>query len=270
MHKLKVKFELNKGRIGIPFAKLAHFSSEAHKFLELIANDVGVNSPEWIARDFQNNSVDFDCECIVDDDALWQVGYDALQTVLSGRKTSPVSALIQPRTWTKFSDMFKAIDSDEVVRIGIYNGGTTPEMFEITKDRATSYAPQRGTIARYYGEIQGIIHTFFKEASPPRFVVRELSTKALVACIFDRENPAMYHTAVELLLDKGAVIFIEGDIEEDTESGLVKTIYVKDFLPAVKFDLSKYQSALGAHPDVTGELSTEEFIEQMRSNGEAT
>jgi len=265
MQKLRLKFELNRGRIGIPFAKLAAFSIEANKFLESVASDVGILSPEWIAGKFDNGSVLFDCECDVQDDAARVTGYETIKAIIKNNRSDPHIALVQPRTWNRFGEMFKAIDRDEIVWIGLYNGAADPEMFKVTKDTLPVYEPPRG--ARYYGEIQGIVHAFFKEDSPPRFIVRELSTKRLINCVFDSNKTDMYEQAVELLRDKGAVIFVEGDIEEDAESGFVKTVYVKDFLPAPKFDLAKYKAGLGAFSGLTGEITTEEYIEQMRSNG---
>ena len=74
------------------------------------------------------------------------------------------------------------------------------------------------TARESYGEVQGIVHAFFKEASPPYLKVRELSTQHLVNCYFRSE---MYQAAVDVLADPSAVVLVEGWAKEDADSGWV-------------------------------------------------
>ena len=116
-----------------------------------------------------------------------------------------------------------------------------------------------------WGEVQGVVHAFFKEVERPYLKIRELSTRQLVNCYFE---PAMYGAAVEILSDPQAVVFVEGWLREDRETGQVTDIEVTDFRLAPEFPLASYRAGLGAVPDYTGALSTSEFIDRMRHHGQ--
>ena len=60
MSDLKVKLELNRGRVGVPLERLAKVAEEARKFLDMFADDVELGDGEWIAQQFTNGSVSFD------------------------------------------------------------------------------------------------------------------------------------------------------------------------------------------------------------------
>ncbi len=115
------------------------------------------------------------------------------------------------------------------------------------------------TNAKYIGEIQGIVHSFFKESKKPYLVIRELSTRALVRCYF---SPAIYEKAVETLTEREGVVFVEGNITEDLSSGVAQSVDVVDFRPAPNFDLEFFTSFLGSRPTLTGGLSSEDWLEK--------
>jgi len=112
-----------------------------------------------------------------------------------------------------------------------------------------------------FGEIQGIVHAFFKETEKPYLKVRELSTKQLVNCYFP---PAMYRHAVKVLEDQEAVVFVEGWVKEDPETGFVTEIAVTDFRPAPEFSIQAFRDAIGSIPDYTGTLSTIQALDKLR------
>lgn len=116
-------------------------------------------------------------------------------------------------------------------------------------------------VVAYYGEIQGIVHAFYKESASPKLVIRELSIRTLVGRFF---SPDMYKAAVEILLEPNAVIFVEGEVLEDRAKGQVVSIQVADFRLAPDFDEDWIDSFIGSCPECTGNLSTEEFIKEVR------
>jgi len=116
---------------------------------------------------------------------------------------------------------------------------------------------------QYHGEIQGIVHSLFKEIKRPYLVVRELSTRALVKCYF---SISMYEKAVDTLSEMDGVVFVEGCISEDVGAGIARTIEVADFRPAPLFDQSFFESFIGSRPNLTGELSAEDAVAKQRSN----
>jgi len=64
MANLRIRVELNKGRVGMPLGKMANITHETMKFLKMVCEDIGALevADKWIALNFENDSVDFDCE----------------------------------------------------------------------------------------------------------------------------------------------------------------------------------------------------------------
>ena len=115
----------------------------------------------------------------------------------------------------------------------------------------------------YLGEIQGTVHSFFKESKRPHLMVRELSTKELVKCYFD---PMMYEKAVETLVERDSVVFVEGRISPNPITGDPAEIIVSDFRPAPLFDVNFFRAFIGMRPMLTGKHDTEEVINRSRQN----
>jgi len=63
MRHVRIRVELNKGKVGMPLDKLARVAGETVAFLGSLTSDLGVHAPEhaWLAENFDNGSVDFDC-----------------------------------------------------------------------------------------------------------------------------------------------------------------------------------------------------------------
>lgn len=272
MSNLRIRVELNKGRIGIPLGKLSRIAEETVKFLVMACEDAGIapDKREWLASNFENNSVDFDCETVVEDDQQGQKGREVLRCIFANDFSDPeVRFRIRPATRHQYARMTTPIDSDEKIRIGLYqNGEAVPEKwFSLTKQVAAEHIESAPEKVNYHGEIQGIIHAFYKESDQPKLVVRELVTSSLVNCFF---KPEMYRSAVEVLMDPDAVVFVSGEVTESIEKGQIESIVVSDFRPAPEFDLVKHISLLGAFPTITGNLSTEDFIRDLRDNEQNT
>ena len=64
MARIRVRFELNKGRIGAPLNKLGKIAEQAERFLRALASDVQIEAraDEWLAINFRNGSVSYDAE----------------------------------------------------------------------------------------------------------------------------------------------------------------------------------------------------------------
>src|SRR5207253_10189140 len=134
--------------------------------------------------------------------------------------------------------------ADEKIEFALLNGtADTPEVYELDRSALTQFVSEKPDRYRYPGEIQGIVHSFVKEAKRQKLVMRELSTRQLVDCYFTKD---MYQGAVELLHDENAVISVEGIVTEDSSSGLVTEIEVTEFTPAPQFDLETFERMIGA------------------------
>lgn len=267
MADLRIKIELNKGRKGIPLDKLAAITERTMRLLNMVAHDLGFSSPQhaWLAENFENGSVDFDCRFAGTlDEATLRFAQRALCTVFANDYTDPeMSVRIRPETRRQYARVAQPIDPDEVIGFGVYsNGERTPhQWFQLTRKLADVIEEPLQTSRESFGEVQGIVHAFFKETDRPYLKIRELSTQQLVNCYFP---PTLYRGAVEVMADPDAVVFVEGWVKEDAESGFATEIEVTDFRLAPEFSAEVYRATLGSLPDYTGSLSTAEFLEGVR------
>lgn len=267
MSALRIRIELNKGRVGMPFGKLARVCQEATKFLEMLSEDLDI--PEgnaWLAEEFENGSVMFDVRHGVNIDPLAaEAARQALGMIFGETSENlPVAVRIRTETRRQFRKVTRALDPDEYIRIGVYHGDERrpDNWYKVHRSDAvelTEGIVDRGT----YGEVQGVVNAFFKEAQPPYVRIRELSTGNLVKCFFRVDQ---YQAAVELLEDKDAVVFVEGWLREDASSGATREVRVEDFTPAVEFDEKAVEALFGSVPDYTGSLTSEQFVERIRGD----
>ncbi len=246
--------------MGIRLEKFAVIAKETEKFLEMLGEDVGLEADgNWLAKNFKNSSVIFDCERIVSDSPAKQRALHALRAVMVDSDDS----IVRQATRRQYFRIADQIDLDERVSFGLYtNGSEEPEEWHaLSKELALKASEAHPHEARYLGEIQGVVHAFYKESKKPKIVIRELSTKKLVDCFFPKE---MYESAVQLLEDKDQVVFVEGEAVEDLDEGRVISIEVSTFYPAPNFDRNFHAAFLGRAPDLTGSMTTEDFIDKER------
>lgn len=268
MSKLRIRVELNKGRVGMPLAKLTHLCNETTRFLDMLCEDIGLPSSDagWLARDFENASVDFDlCHPQPLTEDLAELGRRALRMVFGdSHERAEIALRIRPETRRQYRRIGNGLDADEVARFAVYRDDEErPERwFELGR---TGDAELADTLVdrNAYGEVQGVVNAFFKEHSPPYLRIRELATNELVKCFFP---PDKYQAAVELLEDRDAVVFVEGWLKEDASSGRTREIRVEDFRPAPEFDLAQYKEMLGTIPGYTGPLSSEDWVRKVRGD----
>ena len=259
--------ELNKGRIGMPLDKLAAIARDTVEFLASLTRDLGLDQTEhaWLAEKFDNGSVDFDCHFAValPEDRAAQMT-SALRMVFANDYADATTAmLIRAETRRRYAHIARPLDVDEVARFGVYrNGGAEGlEWFGLSAAMAAEIEEPLGGSHRAYGEVQGIVHAFFKETERPYLKIRELSTQQLVNCYFPKE---LYRNAVEVLADAEAVVFVEGWTTASADTGMVTEIEVTDFRLAPEFKEGIYNGALGAMPDFTGKMETTDYIREMR------
>jgi hypothetical protein len=251
----------------MPIDKLAAVTHSTAEFLASLSGDLGLNSTEsaWLAERFSNDSVDFDCRfarALEERQALQLTS--ALRMVFANEYADASTAmLIRPQTRLRYAHIARPLDVDEVARFGIYRNvvAESIDWFDLSPDLAAELEEPFPGNHNSYGEVQGIVHAFFKETGRPYLKIRELSTKNLVNCYFPNE---LYRNAVEVLADPEAVVFVQGWTTESVETGLVSEIEVTDFRLAPEFDESVYRSCLGAMPDFTGGLETADYIREVR------
>src|SRR5439155_19898048 len=113
------------------------------------------------------------------------------RTVFANDLSDELNVRIRYRTRQQFLGIAKNILPTEKIEFGLYSGenGNISETFQLTSVDAEEHAVESPELTdwTYHGEIQGIIHSFIKEAKRPKLVLRELATKQLVNCFFTRD-----------------------------------------------------------------------------------
>src|SRR5881409_3789387 len=124
MGRLRIRVELNKGGQGIVLDKLAAVAQHTVAFLHAFSSDVGLGDAtrKWLAENFTNNSVDFDCRFTsgLDTPQLNRCRRALRLVFTNDYSDAEFSVIIRPETRRQFARIAAPIDYDEKIRFGLY------------------------------------------------------------------------------------------------------------------------------------------------------
>jgi len=268
MARIKVRFELNKGRTGAPLSKLGDISKQAERFLRALANDLSIDAKagEWLAINFKNGSVSYDAEF---QGEITGAEADAFNRGLEfladfDPESEGANGSVTQATVLEFARMGSIIDPDEVIGFGIYGRDRTkPKMRSITYARMAEKRAEIETPVPSYGSIQGIIHSLAKEAERPYFRIRELATTALVSCYYPGR---LYDAVAHALQERTNVLHVDGQMKFDRASRSITEIAVERIETARMLAPAEFEAFFGSCPRFTGDMSTQEWIDVVRAD----
>jgi hypothetical protein len=268
--RIRLKIELNPGGEGVRLDKLAKISTEIEKFIRLLATDAGASPQlgDFVAKDFYDGSFGSVVEYINNVDPTAAVKFNSGLRFFSDFKDPHgyINGEFSPSTVRQFIELGTVIDSDEVVKLGIVNADApldSAEWKNITKITTLNVDAAYNVDYRYDGALQGKLGTWYKDSG--YFNLRELASNELVKCFYKTE---MYDQIYRLYEDKDAVINLSGSVVAERATGRIKEVRVswaKSYAPLSDAEFDKF---FGLAPDLTGDLTTSEFIDKMR-DGEA-
>lgn len=275
MAQLRLRIELNKGGLGISMEKLAKITEETATFLRMVVKDVVRDAlGNWIARDFDNNSVDFTAEFVgtMTSDQIQACNHALAYTMDEDIDYEYLDNVVSRRTLLQYAKIAKPIDPDEVVHFHLYNNGNLDHAphFVLSKPRSIEIEQrlQLSDRIQYQGSIQGIITALFKDTSTiqkPHCRVRELYSDELIPCYFSYD---LYDKVIEALQNKDTVVHIAGWVTASRTDRKPIEILMKRIEPAEKYLEGDLQRFIGCAPHATGDLTTEQFLEQVRGDEE--
>ncbi|HLH38323.1 MAG TPA: DUF4115 domain-containing protein [Bryobacteraceae bacterium] len=110
---MRVRIELSRGGIGVPLHKLASVVQEAHKFFQMLAEDVHIDGQrgEWLGFDFDNQSLNFTAEYV---GAVTPKQVQAFYAAFDG------TTALRRATIAQFARITDAIGEDELIGFGLY------------------------------------------------------------------------------------------------------------------------------------------------------
>ena len=243
---------------GASMDKLASVLTNASKFLKMLSVDLGEPSEDWVAGDFVNGSVGWVTEnrrfqsC-----DLWERALH--ETAAGSVDDGEINLRIRRETRLQFYRIGFDPGDLEQVTIGISRNGRPDDLvfYPIIRTAFADFDPSVPPSYKYHGEIQGRVHAFYKGSKKPKLVVRECSTFNLVDCFFPAE---MYEHAIKTLEEKDAVVFVEGELSEDSETGFISSINVSDFHLAPEFNAAEVESLMGTFPNSFARDSDHEWF----------
>ena len=271
MATLRVRLEINKGRVGVPLVKLARVSEEFEKFLRMLGEDVGIESSigDWIAIRIKDGS--FECDAELAGRATTEnliASFNQSFEEISALTSNGSASLAQIRTVTmkQYVKMSKSIDADEKIIFGLYrNGPSEPDKWiDFTKKSAAELQAKIEKIIEYDGSIQGRIDNLNKGVTPPYFTLRDLSTGDRIKCVFPADK---YGAVVEALQERNAVVHVFGKLKLIQAENKIDILMVERIEVAEKYQEGDIEKLRGIQPNLIGDMTTEQFINKIRSRG---
>jgi hypothetical protein len=256
--------------MGAPLSKLAKLAEQLERFLGRLAADCAIQAKtgEWLALNFENGSVSYDAEFqgeVSDADAVaFHRGMDYVTTF---DPRSSVNGAVTSRTMIEYAQIGALIDPDESVGIGLYdprsNGMAPPTWRNVSYSQFSDIRREVEAALSVHGAVQGIIHSWFKEADEPYFRLRELSTWNLVNCYY---SPRLYPDVARAVQEKTTVLIVSGSMRFDRISRAAREVRVEKLEAIETLSSDEFDRLFGAAPRFTGDQSTDEFMEWMRED----
>lgn len=256
MAKLRFRIELNKGGVGVSMSKLASITAETEKFLQMLVSDIVIEdiNGQWIAKDFDNNSVDFNNEYVgvvtIPDELHFNEAVDFITAEEIDFNNKP--AKIRSATLLQYSNIAKSIGADEAIVFGIFNGnGDGLKAYRSLSKQHASDIQQKlksNDIIEYLGSIQGVIHSVITEGNNTSFKIRGLYSGNLITCFY---NKSQYNNIVSILKKQGATVHVQGWIKGSQAEQKPLYMQVDKIEPAVEYREGDLDTFIGVFSDVS-------------------
>jgi hypothetical protein len=275
MAQLRIRIELKRPRKGIELAKLIRLAEEAQKFLRMVAEDVGIRPDEgtWVAQEFYNQGVGFDNEFqFADVDQAQVASYLHAVNVIASidREHEWRARGVRPLTVLQSAKMAAIADDDEVVRLGLLKTDAPPtdlvDWRPLPKPRAHEIIEFYQATVEYRGMLQGLIHSLYKEATPPYFTLRDFASRELVRCEFKAADWPSLHNA---LTRKDDAVLVAGWLRVKRVDKAVEVMRVDKIQGTKPVSVDELKAFFGSAPAWTGDMTTDEFIKSVRMDDDA-
>ncbi len=275
MPQIKFRVILNEGREGTPLDKLGDITQEMDKFLRMLASDIGIqiSKGDFLTSNFKNGSVLFDVKFAGTADEIsmerYQKGFQYVSQFPDNYKASKkirqslLTSQVRTATIAQYAKMGKIIDPDEKIGMALYGkrGLRKKDWSYLSRVRASEIMDALEDTVEYSGSIQGVISALHKEATPPFILLKELSTDTIIKCVYD---PHQYPSIVHALKERDALVHVDGLIKASRIEQKPVRMHVEDITICDRLQDEDIERFFGCAPDLTGALSTSDYIEQIR------
>jgi hypothetical protein len=268
MATLRVRFRLNPGRKGIALGKLSKQTENIELFLRSLASDLGVEDSKnlWLADDFRNSSVintaEFQAVVEVDKAVQFNLAIHVLSKFHGASKARPPQ-FVSTGTIERFSGLRQCLDADETLGIAQIDveTGKAKRFTYVDRLQLEAIGQSIETKAVYVGAVIGNTYEWNKGAEKPYLIIREVNTSELIKCSYKDED---YEQVAKLFAKKNAVVIIEGSISFNLITSKTEVTQATGFKIAPDFSEDDFSKFFGAAPNITGSMTSEEFIAEGR------
>ena len=270
MARFRIRLEVHRSERGIALATLGKLPEETMRFLKLMGEDVQVDGlqSDWIVTDFEDGSLLFTVESAGEADEDQVSTYrGALKRVIAYEPKTEAPAGIRNETLAQYARLANSIAGNESLRMGLFtNGSERPDEWQtISKQQAVGITEYFDELIESTGTIQGIVHSLYKESQPPYFDLRELSNNKLIKCQYPQR---LYEQVIGSLKKREAIVIVQGEITARRRDRKIDHVVVRQMKVAPELTEADLEEFFGCAPDFTGDLSTEEYIRQMRGHAD--
>lgn len=266
MKKVKLKVRLNKGKRGISLKKMVSITDEICAFLDLFCKDLSIDIPmeNWLATEPNKSSFAYTVESTSEIDEEKEKEFNT--SFIDLAKHLKINGRLGKPTYYQYSKIVVPADPDDTVEFGLFDDeDSSQEWFELTKSQSEEIKSTVQNTIEERGAIQGTFHAWYLKSIPPHFTIRELSTEKLVNCYYESKFHNVIHSLTE---NPNGVIHVSGLITWDALANKMISIKAEKFESAIGFSDQDFEKFFGCAPDITGEMSTGEYINHIRKNGE--
>jgi hypothetical protein len=272
MARLRVRFKFNPGRKGAPLDRLGEFTVQAEKFLRSLAHDLNLEAKkgEWIADNFHNASFDCDAEYGGDlTDSDRNHGITALDAIFGDDPlTACSSGMVTPLTVAEYAKIGEVLSPGDYFEAGIYKDDDAvepPPLRQVTYKKTEEIKRLLRTPYISEGAVQGVTYNWAFGADPPFFNIRALQSSQLVRCEYEKELYQRVHDATAV---ENAVVMVYGTLHWDRLTDAIVRIRVSDIERTNSLSIAEFNRLFGSAPEFTGDMSTAEYIEWVRGDGQ--
>lgn len=148
MARLRIRVELNGRTAGVPLRKLTSVVEETQRFLHLLAEDVKIGGArnEWLASDFDNQSLNFTAE---------YASFVSTEQVRAFGAAFGGSTSLRRETIAQFTQIAEALSEDELIGFGLFQTDQENEPSEwrcLSRRDAVRIASDLQLLAKAAGE----------------------------------------------------------------------------------------------------------------------
>lgn len=172
-------------------------------------------------------------------------------------------------TVRQYAEIGEVVAEDESVRLGLFDSGAAAptEWSVVTKARSEEILSKIQTVIQYHGGAQGRMHALFMAEGHPYFRFRDLASGDLVKCVFRRDMYGDVAAALEATMNNPeTVIYLSGTFTAQRFERKVQSVVLQRIKVAEAYRKGDLEKFFGCAPNLTGDLSTEEFIRRLRDD----